>query len=70
MAKLIGNEPNQVPTNGDLGTLAFQDSDSVVVENLTVSGANSKLVVEGTLTVNGNEITPSLSPIVANIIFG
>lgn len=25
MAKLIGNGPNQVPTNGDLGTMAFED---------------------------------------------
>jgi len=45
MAKLIGNKPDQVPTNGDLGTLAFQDSDNVIVENLTVSGSSSKLVV-------------------------
>lgn len=22
--KLVGNDPDQVPTNGDLGTLAFQ----------------------------------------------
>jgi hypothetical protein len=25
MPSLIGNKPNQVPTNGDLGTMAFQD---------------------------------------------
>lgn len=25
MAKLIGTAPNQVPTNGDLGKLAFKD---------------------------------------------
>jgi hypothetical protein len=29
MPSLIGNKPNQVPTNGDLGTLAFQDSNAV-----------------------------------------
>jgi hypothetical protein len=46
MAKLIGNNPDQVPTNGDLGTLAFQDSDNVIVENLT----SSKLVVEDNST--------------------
>ena len=39
MAKLIGNEPNQVPTNGDLGTMAYQDSDNVVVGNLSADGA-------------------------------
>ena len=26
MPSLIGNKPNQVPTNGDLGALAYQDS--------------------------------------------
>jgi len=25
MAKLIGTGPNQVPTNGDLGSMAFED---------------------------------------------
>ncbi len=25
MASMIGNLPNQVPTNGDLGTMAFKD---------------------------------------------
>jgi hypothetical protein len=39
MAKLIGNQPNQVPTNGDLGTMAYQDSDNVVVGNLSADGA-------------------------------
>jgi hypothetical protein len=47
MAKLIGNEPNQVPTNGDLGTMAYQDSDNVVVGNLTVSG---DLIVKGEIS--------------------
>lgn len=34
---IIGTKPNQVPTNGDLGTLAFQDSTSVIVDSLNVS---------------------------------
>lgn len=29
---LLGTGPNQVPTNGDLGTLAFQDHRSVSIE--------------------------------------
>ena len=33
MALLLGNSPNQVPTNGDLGTAAF-----INAENLPVSG--------------------------------
>jgi hypothetical protein len=48
MAKLIGNNPDQVPTNGDLGTLAFQDSDNVIVENLTVNA--------GYVTLNNNKV--------------
>jgi hypothetical protein len=38
MAKLIGTDPNQVPTNGDLGDLAYQNKESVKVDNLTVDG--------------------------------
>lgn len=37
MAKLIGNEPNQVPTNGDLGTMAFQDAESPLLVAPTVN---------------------------------
>lgn len=36
MASLIGNKINQVPTNGDLGTLAFQDSNAVNISGGTV----------------------------------
>lgn len=32
MAELVGRGPNQVPTNGDLGRLAFQDPAGVVLE--------------------------------------
>jgi hypothetical protein len=42
--KLIGTDPDQVPVNGDLGTLAFQDSESVRVTNLRVDG---DLTVDG-----------------------
>lgn len=30
MAKVIGNLPHQVPTNGDLGTMAFEDNQNYV----------------------------------------
>lgn len=36
MPSLIGNKPNQVSTNGDLGTLAFQDSNAVNITGGTV----------------------------------
>lgn len=44
MAKLIGTDPNQVPTNADLGTMAYQDYDVVDKEfrnsrpNLVING--------------------------------
>jgi len=37
---LIGTEPDQIPTNADLGTLAFQDQDYVNVGNLIVATAD------------------------------
>ena len=43
MSKLIGTAPNQVPTNADLGTMAFQDKESVTA---------TELKVEGTATIN------------------
>jgi hypothetical protein len=39
MSSLVGNKPNQVPTNGDLGTLAFQDATSVLVGELSTTGS-------------------------------
>ena len=32
MSKLIGDKPNQVPVNADLGSLAYQDTDSVNID--------------------------------------
>jgi hypothetical protein len=37
MPSLIGNKPNQVPTNADLGTLAFQDANAVNITGGTAS---------------------------------
>ena len=41
MPSLIGSAPNQVPTNGMLGTMAFQDADNALVQNITVTGSSS-----------------------------
>src|SRR5210317_2059006 len=38
MTKLIGKNANQVPVNGFLGNMAFQDKASVEVDELTVTG--------------------------------
>ena len=35
--KLIGTDPNQVPSNADLGTLAYQDADNVNLGTLLVT---------------------------------
>jgi hypothetical protein len=50
MPSLLGNKPNQVSTNGDLGTLAFQDSNAVnltggtaVIDNLTADSINLRI---------------------------
>jgi hypothetical protein len=56
MSNLIGNAPNQVPTNGDLGDLAYQDANYASIGNVTIS-ANatiSNLSVVGSSTMSGN----------------
>ena len=50
MPKLLGKAPNQVPTNADLGTMAFQDREGINVNNAIVAN----LVVTGATSVNTN----------------
>ena len=38
MTSLIGNLPNQVPTNADLGTMAFQDAAAISIGSANVTG--------------------------------
>ena len=38
MANIIGTAPNQVPTNGDLGTMAFQDQVAVSILGGSLNG--------------------------------
>ena len=61
MSNLIGNAPNQVPTNADLGGLAYQDPAWAAVGNITV---NYNLTVVGNISLLGN-ITGSASTLVA-----
>ena len=49
MAKLIGNKPQQVPTNGDLGTMAFMDYDVVAPQFL--AGGRRNLIINGAMQV-------------------
>ena len=41
MPSLIGNKPNQVPTNGDLGSMAFADDDNYYTKADTYSKAET-----------------------------
>lgn len=38
MPNLIGTAPNQVPTNGSLGNMAFQNKEAVSVDTLVTTG--------------------------------
>ena len=59
MAQLIGTAPNQVPTNGDLGTMAFQDYKSVNIQGGSISGA---FITTPVLSVTSTtSTTPSLT---------
>jgi len=52
MAKLIGTNPNQVPTNADLGSMAYQDANNAKIGGLAYpssDGTNGQV-----LTTNGS----------------
>lgn len=60
MSTLIGNAPNQVPTNADLGDLAYQDADYAIVGNLNIENSvavTGAAVFSSNATINGNVIT-------------
>ncbi len=72
MPSLIGNKPNQVPSNGDLGTLAFQDADNAIVGNLNATGVTT--VQAGTaaapaITTTGDTNTGVFFPAADTIAF-
>ena len=54
MPLLIGTSPNQVPTNADLGSMAFQDAESVNIKSGYVAGLPIMRVV-----VTGTSVTAS-----------
>lgn len=57
MAKIIGTEPNQVPLNQHLGSLAYQNKDAVRVNRLTISSdpAQTGTTAVGTILIARNE---------------
>jgi len=55
MAKLTGTNPDQVPTNADLGTMAYQDKDNVNVGSFTSNGIDDNATSTAmTLDSSGN----------------
>ena len=48
MAKLIGTDPSQVPTNADLGTMAYQNAERPALGQTVVKSAGTALIVERT----------------------
>jgi hypothetical protein len=68
MPSLIGNKPNQVPSNGDLGTLAFQDANAV---NITggVVGVSAGTASAPAITTTGDTNTGVFFPAADTIAF-
>ena len=52
MPLLIGTAPNQIPTNADLGTLAFQDAASVNIQGGLINGLPISSILNQTKEVN------------------
>jgi hypothetical protein len=56
MPLLLGTAPNQVPTNGDLGTMAFQDQNAVKIGGGSFTfGTNTPLAGMTSQTLNWYE---------------
>jgi len=67
MSNLIGNAPYQVPTNADLGDLAYQDSDYAIVGNLNI---DTTLSVGANATISGNATIQSNAIVTGNVTGG
>ena len=62
MIKLIGNKPNQVPTNADLGTMAYQDVESVKVEAFESNGIDDNATsTKFTVSDTGIDVTGTVT---------
>jgi hypothetical protein len=44
----VGTAPNQIPLNQYLGTMAYQDSEAITINNLTVTGDYDGIIAGGT----------------------
>jgi hypothetical protein len=71
MPSLIGNKPNQVPSNGDLGTLAFQDANAVNITGGTASNLqhpNSIFIAQPTPSAINASATLTIAQLLTRII--
>ena len=67
----VGTAPNQIPLNQYLGSMAYQNSENVVVQNITVTGtltANNALV--GSFSWNTATSSPASATGGQNIVLG
>ena len=51
MAKLIGNAPNQVPTNADLGSMAFEDRTNYITKGASVHQPYRNIIINGDMSI-------------------
>jgi len=51
MAKLIGTGPNQVPTNGDLGSMAFEDRTNYITKGASVHQPFRNIIINGDMSI-------------------
>jgi len=51
MAKLIGNAPNQVPTNADLGSMAFEDKKNYATISSSIHQPYRNIIINGDMSI-------------------
>jgi len=51
MAKLIGNNPSQIPTNGDLGSMAFEDRTNYITKGASVHQPYRNIIINGDMSI-------------------
>jgi hypothetical protein len=51
MAKLIGNAPNQIPTNADLGSMAFEDKKNYATTSSPIYQPYRNIVINGDMSI-------------------
>jgi len=51
MAKLIGSAPNQISTNGDLGSMAFEDRTNYITKGASVHQPFRNIIINGDMSI-------------------